>query len=291
MMRKTVFISCGQYSPAEKQLGKKIVEMVQAQTDLEPFFAEDVHGLEGLDSNILGALRDCVAFITVLHPRGEVKRPDGSPLVRASVWLEQEIAVATYIQRVEKRELPIIAFKHKFVGLEGIRQLLHLNPIEFEDEADVLAELPRQLKSWGHLTPSGIDLQLTSKVSRMQDEHTITELEVSLLNETDSPLEKYEIEVRVPSSILKHWNAKYMDEVRISELGIRSFRFDQSGRGPVRPRDRRVLFTIEYCTKCAEVEHQGAAALVAEAKLGARAWIKDRQYRVEKTISELAQER
>jgi hypothetical protein len=63
-MPKTIFISCGQYTLAEKQLGKQISEMVRTLTD-------------------------CVRFITILHPRGEIRRPNGS-VVRASVWIEQE---------------------------------------------------------------------------------------------------------------------------------------------------------------------------------------------------------
>ena len=84
-MPKTIFISRGQYTDAEKQLGKKISEMVRALTHCVPFFAEDVQDLNGLDANILGALHNCPGFITVLHPRGEIKRPNGL-LVRASVW-------------------------------------------------------------------------------------------------------------------------------------------------------------------------------------------------------------
>jgi hypothetical protein len=120
MIRQTVFISCGQFSDAERRLGRQIAEKIRALTDLEPFFADEVQDLNGLDANILNALRNCVAFITVLHPRGEIRRPDGSVLVRGSIWIEQEIAIATYIQRVENRQLPIVAFKHKLVGLEGI---------------------------------------------------------------------------------------------------------------------------------------------------------------------------
>jgi hypothetical protein len=120
MIRQTVFISCGQFSDAERRLGRQIAEKIRVLTDLEPFFADEVQDLNGLDANILNALRNCVAFITVLHPRGEIRRPDGSVLVRGSIWIEQEIAIATYIQRVENRQLPIVAFKHKLVGLEGI---------------------------------------------------------------------------------------------------------------------------------------------------------------------------
>jgi hypothetical protein len=52
---------------------------------------------------------------------------------------------------------------HKSVGREGLRDLLHLNPIEFTDENEVLAELPKRLEQWKSLKPSGIELQLISK--------------------------------------------------------------------------------------------------------------------------------
>jgi hypothetical protein len=160
--KQTIFISCGQFTEAEKRLGRDIALLVTKVTGLEPFFAEEVQDLNGLDSNILNALRDCLAFITVLHPRGDITRPDKSVHVRTSVWIEQEIAIATYIQRVEKRQLPIVAFKHVSVGREGIRDLLQLNPIEFRDEAEVLAALPSRLEKWKSLTPSGIEIKLES---------------------------------------------------------------------------------------------------------------------------------
>ena len=294
-MRKTIFISCGQFTEAEKRLGRQISEMVRSLTDLEPFFAEEVQDLNGLDANILGALRNCVAFITVMHPRGKIKRPDGSVLVRASVWIEQEIAVVTYIQRVENRTLPVIAFKHKLVGREGIRDLLHLNPIDFTDEADVLAKLPKLLEPWKSLKPLGIELRLASRALRQEDRHFIRMLETTLVNETNSRIENYELEIRLPSSILKHWNHTYPSEVPCNEPGLRCFRFDQSGWGVVRPHDQLRLATFEYCTACAVAEHGGAgiveAALVSKSKLGARAWISGNEYAIEKTIEQLAGER
>lgn len=145
-----VFISCGQCSEEEKELGKQVASMVRA-FGFEPFFAEEVHDLDGLDTSILRALHDCAAFITVLHPRGEITTPEGKTITRASVWIEQEIAIAAYIQRVEKRKLRVIAFKHNDVSLEGLRSLLHLNPIPFAREADVVLKLPEQLKALGDL--------------------------------------------------------------------------------------------------------------------------------------------
>lgn len=171
MTKPFIFVSCGQYSDAEKSLGKAIVETVKSVTGLDAFFAEEVQDLNGLDTNILAALRDCAAFITVMHPRGTIIRPDGSGHIRASVWIEQEIAVATYIQRVEKRTLPVIAFIHESVGREGIRDLLHLNPIPFASEHDVLAALPNLLAHWKNLKSaphSQLARDLTELASRQQ---------------------------------------------------------------------------------------------------------------------------
>lgn len=293
-MPKTIFISCGQYTPAEKQLGKQISEMVRTLTDCVPFFAEEVQDLNGLDTNILNALHDCVGFITVLHPRGEIRRPNGS-VVRASVWIEQEIAIATYIQRVEKRTLPIIAFKHKSVGREGLRDLLHLNPFEFSDETEILVELPKRLVAWRSLIPSGIELQLSSKVAGRQEGHDISRLEITLANGTNRLIEKYEFEIRIPASILKHWSATYPTEVHRNIPGLRCFRFDQNGRGALRPHDRlQHPITFDYCETCARPEHENpliGATLVSEMVVGAKAWVEGNEYFAEKTIKQLAIER
>lgn len=290
-MAQKVFISCGQYTEAEKNLGKRIAEMVRSTTNLEPFFAEEVQDLNGLDTNILSAMRDSAAFITILHPRGEIIRPDGSKLVRASIWIEQEIAIATYIKQVENRPLPIIAFKHKSVSLEGIRTLLHLNPIEFGEEHEVLAELPARLELWRPLKSSEIELQLVSKSFRQHDGHKIRWLETVLVNETNNRIDHYELEVRLPSSVLKHFNYDYPNEVPCEIEGLRCFRFDQLGFGAIRPHDRKSLAKYEYCIECAIAQRGGGiieAQLIAESKLGARIWINGREYVSEKTIKQLS---
>lgn len=166
--------------------------MVKNVTGLEAFFAENVQNLAGLDASILTALHDCAAFIVVLHARGTIERPDGRPLVRASVWIEQEIAIATYIQRIEKRELRIIAFKHVSVGLEGLRSLLQVNPIEFTDESEVLAALQKRLSPLAKsLKQRDIWLELICTASRTQDDHAIRRIELKLANETNRRITEY----------------------------------------------------------------------------------------------------
>lgn len=290
MSRSTIFISCGQYTDAEKRLGKQIARMVRGLTGYEPFFAEEVQDLNGLDANILGALHDCVAFITVLHPRGNIARPDGPVLTRASVWIEQEIAIATYIQRVEKRVLPIIAFKHASVGREGIRALLHLNPIEFSDESEVLAALPDRLAAWKALKPSGIEVILKSVRNTPQDGHPIQKLVVTLANDTGQRFTSYDLEVGIPAGLLKHWSAVYLTEVRRGDIHRRYFRFNEADFTILNPHSTLQLASFDYCTTCAVADAAGIAALVSEAIMEARVWIEGREYSAEKTIKELAED-
>jgi len=288
-----IFISCGQYTEAERSLGKTIKKMVESVTGRDAFFAEEVQDLNGLDVNILAALRDCAAFVTVLHPRGEITRPDGTELVRASVWIEQEIAIATYIQRVEKRPLPVIAFIHESVGREGIRDLLHLNPIAFSDESDVLAALPKLLSGWTGLTSPGIRVQLRSVNRRPQDNHWVCTLEVSIINDTSQRIADFDCEVRLPIGILKHWSMTYPSEDRSprNDPHNRYFRFTEKHNGPIHPHGTHRLTAFDYCTQCAGEAAGGIGALVAEATVKATVWFDNREYTDEKTIQELSEKR
>jgi hypothetical protein len=289
--KPTVFISCGQFTEEEKRLGRQIAEMVDTVAGLRPFFAENVQDLNGLDSNILGALRDCAGFIVVLHPRGTIARPSGGTLTRASLWIEQEIAIATYIQRVEKRDLRIAAFRHKDVDREGIRELLHLNPITFTDESEVLVALAGQLAGWKNLQVSGVRLELKSQPLRVQDDHHIRRLSLWLFNETNERISSYDFEVRVPEGLLKHWSTIYPGEMNPSpEPNYRCFRWSQEGRATILPQDKIQLVTIDYCTACAVAHHQGVKAIVAEEKIRARLWASGREYTIERSPKEMALE-
>lgn len=287
---RSIFISCGQFTAAEKTLGLRIAQMVKDLTNIEPFFAEEVQDLNGLHDNILNALHDCVAFIVVLHPRGTISRPDGSKLVRASVWIEQEIGIATYIQRVEKRVLPIIAFKHSSVGREGIRELLQLNPIEFTDDGEVLAALPKRLQSWSNLSSSEIKVELTSERSGPQDGHAIRKLSLMVSNNTNEQISNYEAELTVPAGLLKHWTASYLDEVQTSDRSVRCFRFrPDRGRPIPGPHQKVLVAATDYCTDCAFTQSGALAPVLLSDKVTAKLWIDKRQYSAEKTIQQLVE--
>jgi hypothetical protein len=287
-----IFVSCGQYTPAEKSLGKAIVTMTKDITGFDVFFAEEVQDLNGLDSNILSALRDCDGFITILHPRGAITRPDGPPHIRASVWIEQEIAIATYIHRVEKKNLPVIAFVHESVSLEGIRQLLHLNPKPFTHESEVLAALPKLLEAWKTLPTSGIRVELKVGTRTNQQGHWLRELTVNLVNDGNQRISKFNCQVCLLGGLLKHQSAMYYGELP-SDDRYRRFRSDEASTGAISPHTTAQLFQFPYCTRCAVENIQDhptiSEAIVGASEVEAKVWIDGREYGAKKTIKELSQ--
>ena len=206
------------------------------------------------------------------------------------VWIEQEIAIATFVQRIEKRKLPVMAFIHKSVGREGIRDLLHLNPISFTDESEVLGEVCKGLLEWKGLDTTDLRVQLQSVSANCQQGHPIRRLEVSLVNDTNQPISKLNVMLRLPAGILKHWSASYAFEVKKEDPRYRYFRLDEPPNGPIPPHDTRLLVSYDYCPKCAITEAGGIADLVAKATVQAKVWIDGHEYSAQKSMEELAQE-
>jgi hypothetical protein len=289
MRKSIVFISCGQFTDAEKKLGKHIAVLVDA-LGLEPFFAENVQDLDGLDANILRALRDCAAFITVLHPRGKITRPDGSAVIRASVWIEQEIAIAAYIKRVENRDIPLIAFAHESVSREGIRELLHINPIVFKTEDEVLLKFPAErLRNLAGSNASTIVLRLESGVVPGQG-HPTQQLKCTLLNGTNSRITTYSGKLWVPRLLLTHTNPVYFFENAQSATEThRCFNFSDKERSAIDPHDSMLPLTIDYCTQC-PIDRGYISDEVKAMTFEAKAWANDREYSLKKSVVQILQD-
>ena len=145
--RKHVFISCGQASEAERQLGSSIAALIGELTPFAGYFAQNQSSLQGVAEHILSALDRAVGLVAVVHPRGEVATPSGT-LTRASVWVEQEIAIASYIRNTMGRDLQIRVFIHRGIALEGLRQVIILNPVPFSTDDDIISDLRIQLPTW-----------------------------------------------------------------------------------------------------------------------------------------------
>ncbi len=144
-----IFVSCGQYTASERQLGRDICHVLSSiRPDLRPYFAEEQSTVEGLNSQVLKALHRAAGFICAMHRRGDLNLPDGRRLTRGSVWVEQEIAIAAFMDLILKRSIPTLFYKQAGVSLEGIRSVLLMNPrVEFTEESQVLEDLESALPS------------------------------------------------------------------------------------------------------------------------------------------------
>jgi hypothetical protein len=142
-----VFISCGQWHDHEKRLGQDLLAAVNETAPLRGYFAEYQSSLSNLSRHIFEALDRCVALVAVMHQRGAVTTPDGQ-MIRASVWVEQEVAIAAFLTERLSRKIEIAAYIQKGISLEGLRSQLILNPVEFETNDEVLSHFKSLLPRW-----------------------------------------------------------------------------------------------------------------------------------------------
>ena len=143
-----IFISCGQVTDEEKKLGAVVCQLVKEQTSYEPYYAENQTSLEELTKNILGNLNRCVGLIVIMHPRGMVTFPNGQQRIRASIWIEQEIAIAAFLTQIFSRNLRVAAYIHRDIKREGMRDKLQLNPTPFSTENEIIEHLRNILPMW-----------------------------------------------------------------------------------------------------------------------------------------------
>ena len=198
-LKPLIFISCGQYTQDEIALGKAIEELVRQRTNFDAYFAEQQNSLEGLSANILSSLGRCVGFVAVAHHRGVVSRPNDT-IVRASVWIEQELAIAAFIQHALKRKIEVALYLQKGIYREGIREQLRLAPVMFETSADVLADFESRLTSWRLETPRTHSLRAEWRFEtyrQTQDRHDYR-FHVDLVNDGATQITDWKLRVEFP---------------------------------------------------------------------------------------------
>lgn len=70
---RTVFISCGQSTDAERRLGEQVRELVDNLTPFRGYFAQNQTSLSALSQNVLSKLYDSVGLIAIMHHRGRME--------------------------------------------------------------------------------------------------------------------------------------------------------------------------------------------------------------------------
>jgi hypothetical protein len=244
-----IFISCGQFTKAERALGREVSKLVDDLTPYDAYFADTQASLAALTENILSKLNQCAGLIAIMHPRGEVVFQDGSRHIRGSVWIEQEIGIAAFITQVLKKPMNVAAFIHQTIKREGMRDQLHLNPVFFEQDRDVLDSLRATLPTWSSAVKerSPIKLDISHEKKRITGERHDYELKVTVVNTGPGRIEKWELDVTFPNVFLEQ-SRSYAVEVPEQRTDThRFFRMtEEMKRQSLYPNSRLLGMTIPY---------------------------------------------
>lgn len=145
MGKNLIFVSCGQFTEAEKTLGVLVKAVIDGTPGFEAYFAETVQDVEALGRHILDGLRRCAGAVVVLQDRGIVTQSDGIEWGhRSSVWINQEVAILAFRQFYETKKIPILAFADPKVKLEGAMTSLIVNPRPLTSPQDIA----NSVKAW-----------------------------------------------------------------------------------------------------------------------------------------------
>ena len=218
-------------------------------TPFEPYYAEYQSSLDGLSKNIFAALHRCVGLIVVMHHRGRIDPP--SNLIRASVWIEQEIAVAAFIKTVLGKSIEVAAFTEKGIKLEGVRKQVLLNPKEFTENEQVIDYLRSILPAWktseAVRDAGSLDLTLEYETINMTQQRHDYQLVVLLKNTGNEPIDDWHVDVEFPTAILEHPEKKHHYVGSRSTKTYSFFRVSQSDHGTkIFPGDKLRAMIIEY---------------------------------------------
>jgi len=203
-----IFISCGQVTQEEKELGNSVARLTEELTPYKAYFAQEQSALEGVTENILKALNRAVGLIAIMHPRGEVTGLKGEKHTRGSVWVEQEIAIASFISQALERDLNVAVCTHRDIKREGLRDKLHLNPVPFDSSEQVLEHLRKVLPQWTRLASTkevGLRLEadMGYEVSRKADNYHDYDLVVSLKNTGEVTARDFCVRVLFPRAFIR----------------------------------------------------------------------------------------
>jgi hypothetical protein len=215
--RKTVFISCGQFTDEERQLGKRVCDLVTKNSSFEGYFAQNQTTLRTLSENVLRRLYESVGLVVIMHHRGKI---EGRDSFRASVWIEQEIAIATLMEQLLGRPLHVALFVQGGIAIEGIRQQIQLNPIEFTKNDEVIAMLGEILPTWTQPLYVGDDERQKTADSVMLSVKTDNGNNRNYTIQVENH-SKQDVDIKCISLWSKNQIAKFSDNQRISRPAFR----------------------------------------------------------------------
>jgi len=119
MPTRLIFVCHGQLDH-ERKNGLWLASVIEKMPGFRAYFADAVHDTDGLSQHIFGNLERCDGFLAVMHKRGEVEFL-GRRITRASVWVQQELAIVTFLnyQRQAERRSKVRVFAEQVLSGRG----------------------------------------------------------------------------------------------------------------------------------------------------------------------------
>lgn len=137
MRKARVFISCGQATDREKNIGLEVERHFRSR-GFETYFAEKVHSPEGLTEHIFKFLKESEYFVFIDFRRSKLSETES----RGSLFVGQEIGIATFLK------IPGLGFLEKGIRREGILNYQIHNAFYFEDGIEIINKLREETIGW-----------------------------------------------------------------------------------------------------------------------------------------------
>ena len=184
-----------------------------------------------------------------MHQRGQVNPPGN--IFRASVWVEQEIAIAAFLYSALGKHINVAAYIQPDIALEGVRQQLLLNPKVFNNNDDVLEHLRLVLPTWQ--APTELEEALEVDVGIEYEKINITgerhdyRLIVLLTNRGKEPIDEYHVDLEFPTGLIEKPKEEYHYLSTRSTDKLSFFRATRQQIGSsIFPGDTLRVLTIPY---------------------------------------------
>jgi len=169
MRNARVFISCGQRTHREKNIGMEVKSYFESR-GFETYFAEVVRSPEALTEHIFKYLDSSEFFIFIDFKREEL--PGNK--YRGSLFVNQEIAISTFLK------IQGLGFYEKGIKREGILDYQIYNAFPFEDGTEIINILKKETKDWD--TGSANELALNYNI-QSDTRNVITNNDQNLLTD------------------------------------------------------------------------------------------------------------
>ncbi len=180
-----------------------------------------------------------------MHRRGAIESTERS---RASVWVEQEIAIAAFIQGTLNKQIHVLALTEPGIELEGVRAQLLLNPVEFTTNEEALTHVRSSLVTWSakDLPNASLELVLRKEKKKISAERHDYDWVVEVKNAGGAKINEYHVDLKFPKAVLS--NAKFVHEIQRrsskTHLFLRAPLPNQME--PIYPGDSKPILRLNY---------------------------------------------